>query len=162
MTSPDVHSADPGPEHLLRAHPFVAGMSDEHLALLQRVCRATIVSFQPGYHIISEGHEADACYLIESGSVSLQVYMPGSGARTIETLGAGDVLGWAWLFPPYRWTADATALTPVQAIRLDGVRLRAARDQDPDFAYDLLRRFSQVIVDRLQATLLQLLDVYAV
>jgi hypothetical protein len=38
--------------------------------------------------------------------------------------------------------------------------LLAKCDSDPAFAYRLMKRFAQVIVDRLQATRLRLLDVY--
>ena len=147
---------------LLSEHPFLAGIGGEHLAKLQGCCRASLVTFKAGYQIFKEGQEADACYLIESGDVALQVFTPGPGpARTIETLHSGDVLGWSWLFPPYRWSFDAKAITQVQAISLDGTLLRQAKDADVAFGYELMRRFGRIVVKRLQATRLQLLDVYA-
>ena len=149
-------------DRLLSEHPFLAGMSEDHLALLQGCCRTTLVSFESGYQIFREGQEADACYLLASGAVALQVVAPGPGsARTIETLHGGQVLGWSWLYPPYRWSFDAAALTQVQAIRLDATLLREAKDSDAGFGYELMRRFGQIVVKRLQATRLQLLDVYA-
>ena len=152
----------PEVDRLLSQHPFLAGMSEAHISKLHGCCRAALVTFQPGYQIFREGQEADACYLLESGDVALQVFTPGPGpARTIETLHGGHVLGWSWLYPPYRWSFDAAAITQVQAISLDAARLRRAKDDDVAFGYELMRRFGQIVVKRLQATRLQLLDVYA-
>jgi CRP-like cAMP-binding protein len=84
----------------------------------------------------------------------------GRGALTVETVDAGDVVGWSWLFRPFRWHFDARALDPVRAIALDGACLRGKCDQDHTLGYELLNRFSPVLLERLQATQLQLIDVY--
>ncbi len=78
----------------------------------------------------------------------------------IETLGPGEVVGWSWLFPPYRWHFDAVALEPVRAVALDGLCLHAKCEENPRLGFDLTRRFAGVLVDRLQATRLRLLDMY--
>ncbi len=145
----------------LRDHPFLAGMDEPHLARLDGCCEAAAATFPAGRTIFHEGEDADVCYLLEAGDVALQAFRPAGGPRTLETLHGGDVLGWSWLFAPYRWAFDATALTPVRAIALDGARLRQAKDADCEFGYELMRRFAQVVVSRLQATRLQLLDLYA-
>ncbi len=145
----------------LRDHPFLAGLGETHLARLGGCCEAAVATFPAGRSIFHEGEDADTCYLLESGDVALQVFRPAGGPHTLETLHGGDVLGWSWLFPPYRWVFDATAVTPVRAIALDALRLRAAKDEDCEFGYELMRRFAQVVVSRLQATRLQLLDLYA-
>jgi hypothetical protein len=56
---------------------------------------------------------------------------PNGGAMTVLTVGAGEVLGWSWLVPPYRWNFDARALEPTRAIALDGKCLRTKAEQDP-------------------------------
>ena len=78
----------------------------------------------------------------------------------IETIEAGEVVGWSWLFPPYRWHFDARALTPIRATAFDGACLRGKCDDDPALGYDLMSRFAQVMIERLQWTRLRLLDVY--
>ena len=45
------------------------------------------------------------------------------------TLHDEDVLGWSWLFPPYRWHLDARALAPVRALGFDGACLRRSRSR---------------------------------
>jgi CRP-like cAMP-binding protein len=89
------------------------------------------------------------------------VFIPGQGRITIETIASGDVLGWSWLFPPYRWHFDAQALELTRAIAFDGACLRAKCDDDHDLGY-ALQRFARIMMQRLQATRLQLLDVYGV
>ena len=93
-------------------------------------------------------------------TVALEVFTPTRGPVVIETLGPGEVLGWSWLFPPYRWHFDAQAVEPVRAVALDGGCLRGKCEEDPRLGYELTRRFAAIMMDRLQATRLRLLDVY--
>ena len=79
----------------------------------------------------------------------------------IQTLTAGHVLGWSWLFPPYYWHFDARALEPTRAIFFYGTRLREECEQDPDLGYALMKRVTQVLINRLQATRRQILDSYS-
>ena len=103
---------------------------------------------------------ADTFYVIRRGRVSIDVHAPGRGAEVIETVGPGSVVGWSWLVPPYRWTFDARALDDVGAIAIDGACLRAKALADPAFGFALLSRVSAVLLERLQATRLRLLDLY--
>jgi CRP-like cAMP-binding protein len=145
-------------EALLADVPFFDGMSPEYVALLAGC--ASNVRFDAGQAIFREGDEANTFYVIRSGSVALEAFGPARGGLTIETIETGDVLGWSWLFPPYRWHFDARALSRVRATAFDGACLRGKCDDDPALGYDLMRRFAQVIVERLQSTRLRLLDVY--
>lgn len=86
--------------------------------------------------------------------------MPKRGAITIQTLSAGDVLGWSWLFPPYHTHFGARAIEPIRALSLDAKCLRNKCEEDHDLGYEFMKRFSEVVIQRLQATRLQLLDVY--
>jgi CRP-like cAMP-binding protein len=79
----------------------------------------------------------------------------------LATLGEGEILGWSWLLPPYQWKLHAHALEPTRAIALDGKCLRAKCEQNHDLGYEILKRFAQIMEQRLEATRLQLLDVYA-
>jgi CRP-like cAMP-binding protein len=114
-----------------------------------------------GAHLFREGARAERCFLLRGGAIALEVVTPGRGAIVIETLHAGDVVGWSWLFPPYHWQFDGRAVEDTQAIAFDGACLRAKCDADHELGYELMRRFAAVAVERLQATRLQLLDVYA-
>jgi CRP/FNR family transcriptional regulator, cyclic AMP receptor protein len=147
-----------GLDAVLREAPFLAGLDDARLELLAG-CAAN-VRFEAGDRLFREGDPADVFYVLRHGSVALDVYAAPRGAMTIETIEAGEVLGWSWLFPPYRWHFDGRALTQVRATSFDGACLRAKCDDDPALGYELVQRFAQVLIERLQSTRLRLLDVY--
>jgi CRP-like cAMP-binding protein len=123
---------------------------------------ATNVRFNPNEFIFREGEAADKFYLIRHGKVSLGVYTPGHGSMTIQTVNEGDVLGWSWLFEPYQWHFDARALVLTRAVSFDGECMRTKCEADHDLGYELMKRFGQIIIQRLQAARLQNLDMYSV
>jgi CRP-like cAMP-binding protein len=143
---------------LLGEAQFFDGLRAETIELVSGC--ASNVQFDPGTTIFREGERADAFYLLRQGSVALETYVPARGAVMIETIEAGDVLGWSWLFPPYRWHFDASALTAVRATAFDGKCLRGKCAADPALGYELVSRFAQTLIERLQWTRLRLLDVY--
>jgi len=145
-------------EPLLRDHRMFGGLDDEYVALL--VGCATNVRFEPDQLLLQEGGPAERCYLIRHGHVAIEVAAPARSSITVETVGAGEVVGFSWLFEPYVWQFDARAVEATTAIALDGVCLRGKCDDDPRLGYELMRRFAAVMTERLQATRLQLLDVY--
>ena len=118
------------------------------------------VRYTPGEFLFREGEVADRFYLIRHGLVSLEVFEPARGAIPIQTIREQEVIGWSWLFAPYRWHYTARCLELTRALSFDGVCLRTKCDKDHDLGYDLMRRFASIIAQRLQATRLQLLDVY--
>ena len=145
-------------ESILADVPLLEGLGESELALLAGC--AGNVHFAAGDRIFREGDAADAFYVIRHGSVALEAFVPARGPVMIETIEAGEVLGWSWLFPPYRWHFDARALSAVRATGFDGACLREKCDADPAFGYQLMGRFAQVAIERLQWTRLRLLDVY--
>jgi CRP/FNR family transcriptional regulator, cyclic AMP receptor protein len=145
-------------ERILVEHPIFQGMHEEHLKLL--VGCASNVVFEAGKFIFREGEDANQFYLIRHGKVALEVFAPERGSITIQTLGEGEVVGWSWLVAPYRWRADARVIELTRAIALDGKCLREKSEKDCCLGYELLKRFSQVMVEHLQATRFQLLNVY--
>ena len=145
-------------EKILSDHPFFKDMKSEYLNLI--VGCASNVRFNEDEVIFSEGEEANKFYVIREGVVALDIHDPGSGRITIDTLEDGEILGWSWLVPPYYWRLDARAIMRTRAIALDGECLRNKCEGDHNLGYELLKRFTPIIEQRLQATRLQLLDVY--
>ena len=145
-------------EDILGDVPFLAGLGAEELALLAGCARN--VHFGAGDALFREGEPADTFYVVRQGSVSLEIHAPARGGMAIETIDAGEVIGWSWLFPPYRWHFDARALTTVRATAFDGECLRGKCEADSALGYELMKRFAQVLIQRLQWTRLRLLDVY--
>jgi CRP/FNR family cyclic AMP-dependent transcriptional regulator len=147
-------------ESILVEHPFFKGLQSQYLQLIAGC--ASNVRFNAGAYILREGEQASQFYLIRHGKVALEVLAAQRGPITIETIEAGEVLGWSWLFPPYRWHFSARVVEPVRAIALDGICLRTKGEEDHDLGYELMMRVAQIMMDRLQATRIQLLDVYGV
>ncbi len=145
-------------ERILTEHPFARDLDERYLKLL--VGCAMNVRFEAGEFLFREGAEANHFYLIRQGVVAVEVYAGAAGQLNVTTIGQDEVLGWSWLFAPYRWKFDARAVEPTRAIALDGKCLRAKCEADHDLGYELLKRFAYMVEQRLDATRLQLLDVY--
>jgi CRP-like cAMP-binding protein len=145
-------------DQLIAQAPVFAGLEPVQLELVAGC--AVNEHVEAGALLLREGDPANRFFLIRRGSVALEVHAPGRGALTIETLAAGEAVGWSWLFAPYRWQLDARALEPCDLIGFDGACLRGKCEADHELGYELMRRFAANLVDRLQATRLQLLDVY--
>jgi len=139
-------------------HELFEGLSPSEAELIAG-CSKNVV-FSQNELLLGEGDDAGTFYLVRRGRVALELHRPGGGPLMIETVGPGGAVGWSWLFPPYRWHFDARALEPVGAIAIDGECLRGKAESDPAFGYELIKRFAAVMVDRLNATQLRLLDVY--
>jgi CRP/FNR family cyclic AMP-dependent transcriptional regulator len=145
-------------ERVLSEHPFLSGMSPEHIQLL--VGCASNVVFKAGEYVFKEGQPANSFYFIRHGLVQVETYVPQKGPVIIRSRDAGEIFGWSWLVPPYRWHFDARAVELTRAIALDGECLRGKCEEDHDLGYEIMKRFALVIAERLEATRLQLLDVY--
>jgi CRP-like cAMP-binding protein len=145
-------------EHVVADVPLFDGLDEGELSLLTGCAGNT--RFKPGEQLFRRGDPADTFYVIRHGNVALETFVPSRGPIMIETLGPGEVLGWSWLFPPYRQQLDARALTVVRAIGFDGACLRGKCESDAKLGYDLMSRFAQVLIERLQWTRVRLLDVY--
>jgi CRP-like cAMP-binding protein len=144
---------------ILEGHSFFEGLSPEHLDLL--VSCASNVRFEAGSYIFRQGEEANQFYLLRHGRVAVEVFAPQCPPIVVETLDADDILGWSWLVAPYYWRFDARAVELTRAIALDGKCLRRKCEENHELGYVLLKRFVPIIEHRLQATRMQLLDVYA-
>jgi len=143
-------------ETSIAQHPFLKGMSPEYLRILAD--SAMLAEFKEGEIIFREGDPANRFYLIEEGRVVLESRKLDRPPVQIQTIGAGDVLGWSWLFPPYYWNFEARSLEPTRAIFFYGTRLREKCEEDRGFGYELMKRMSAVMLQRLQATRKQLLE----
>jgi len=140
----------PDIERRLAAHPFLKGMSSHHLELLALCAMPT--EFDAGQIIFFEGDPANGFYLIETGTVVLEGRTGEGKSVVIDTVSAGEPLGWSWLFPPYLWHFDSRAREACTAICLSAIMLRQHRDEDPTLGHELFKRTVEVVVRRLQAT----------
>jgi CRP/FNR family cyclic AMP-dependent transcriptional regulator len=140
-------------------HPFLAGMNLTQLALLTDC--AMVSQFKPGQVILREGEIANRFYLIESGKVVLESGEGFGAPMVIETIGAGDLVGWSWMFPPYTWHFTARAIEPTTAIFFYGTILREYCERDSSLGYELFKRMAPVMLRRLQSARKKMLAIQA-
>jgi CRP/FNR family cyclic AMP-dependent transcriptional regulator len=144
---------------VLGGQPFLRGMPPRQLAVLAGLAQHE--KYPAGHQLFEEGGMADRFWIIDAGQVTLDASVPGRGHIILETLGRCDVLGLSWLVPPHQWRFGAVASQPMQAFVFDAGTVRTACDADPVLGYELSRRFSAVVVRRLQATRSRLLHAAA-
>jgi CRP-like cAMP-binding protein len=145
-------------QEMIVKHPFWAGLDPRYFDLLLGC--ATFERFGADHLIFKEGENADQFYLIQNGHVTLSAFVPGRGSVTILTVSAGDALGWSWLFPPYQWHFSARASNFTETIVFAAKTFRDKAEQNHDFGYELIKRISKLLLQRLQETRLQLVDFY--
>jgi CRP/FNR family cyclic AMP-dependent transcriptional regulator len=147
-------------ERVLLSHPLLHGCEPLYIHSLLEC--ASNVTFNNGEVIFRQGEEADQFYLIRQGRVVLEISTPGCDPITLQTVGEGDFLGWSWMITPYRWHFDARAVELTRAILVDGICIRQKCDADHDFGFEVMRRVTRMMEQRLQATRLQVLDIYGI
>ncbi|MFD5583579.1 MULTISPECIES: Crp/Fnr family transcriptional regulator [unclassified Streptomyces] len=127
----------------------------------QLMTLAREVSFETGERIFNEGGRADRFWIIHTGTVALDVHVPGRQAAVIESLGAGRLLGWSALVPPHHWHLGAEAASPVRAYEFDAEAVREMCAEDPALDHELCTYVTGVIARRLRSARMRLLDLYA-
>ena len=133
----------------LGPQPFFRGMPWRQLESLAAV--AAVADFAADEVIFREGEDANRFYLLLSGRIALEAATGGREVR-LQTIEAGEALGWSWLFPPFRWQFAARALTPVHAFFFHAPTLRQRMDEDPALGHEVMKRMATVLFERLQAT----------
>ncbi len=142
----------------LRTLAFLAPATDDELQLL--IPAAQIEQYSAGSSLFHEGDHLGHVFIVTSGTVALEINGPNRRPRRIQTLGPGELLGWSPLLGTGPMTAGASALTQVRVVALDARIVLKLCETDPRFGYQFMKRAAEAIAARLNATRLQLLDVY--
>jgi len=142
----------------LLEHPFFQGMKEEDVRLVAECGKE--VTFESEQVIFRQDEVAVRFFVILEGTVALQIRMAEQHPLTVQTLGDGTVLGWSWIFPHEEWKFDARVIDPVKAIVIDTRCLHTKVQEHPGLGYELFRRFAGIMAERLQATRMQLMDIY--
>jgi CRP/FNR family transcriptional regulator, cyclic AMP receptor protein len=145
-------------DQIIGAHPFFSGLEETFRHLVAGCARNT--KFEAGQYLFHQGEPADRFYLLRHGRVAMELTAPGRGGLTIQTLREGEIAGVSWLIPPYRWNYDALVLGLVRAVEVDAACLRGKCEADHDFGYEMMKRFMPMLIQRLHAAQLQILDLY--
>lgn len=133
----------------IRHNPFFEDLPEPYLTLLSS--HASLRTYRAQERVFPQDATADEFFIVCDGEVALEVPAISGDALNLLTVREGQILGWSWLIPPYRWLFDARAIAPTTLIVFDGKKLRAACDDDPKLGYDLLRRFAALMGARLSA-----------
>lgn len=142
---------------ILAAHRFLKDMPKAHLDLLTG-CAANI-RVEAGDYLFRAGEGADRFYLLRQGRVRIELPSGGKRAVIIQTVSEGELLGWSWLIPPYEWHLSAQAEDAVLAIAFDGKCLRDKMRTDHDLGFEVYRRFSEIMSERLEQAFLQIVGI---
>ncbi|MFD0318350.1 cyclic nucleotide-binding domain-containing protein [Streptomyces flavalbus] len=143
----------------MTATTLAAALQAEHRARLTETARE--VSFESGARLFEEGQRADRFWIVRTGTVDLDLSVPGRRPVVIESLGHGELVGWSWHFPPYWWQLGAEAQSPVRAWEFDAETVRGMCARDAEFGRAVATWVGRVVTDRLHASRLRLLDLYA-
>ncbi|PZH14976.1 regulator [Streptomyces sp. NTH33] len=138
---------------------LAAALPAEHRARLMSLAHE--VSFDVGTRLFEEGRHADRFWIIKTGTVALDLHVPGRQAAVIESLGHGELVGWSWHFTPYVWQLGAEAASPVRAYEFDAEAVRKLCDENPEFGRAVAVWVGRVVAHRLQSARIRLLDLYA-
>ena len=137
-------------------HPFFKDFQATHVELLSK-CASTM-NFTAGGYIFHDGETADRLYLIQTGKVAVELQLVGRDPLIILTVGPRGIVGWSWLFPPYRWHFSARVMENTSAITLDAKCIMEKCKEDCQLGYELMWRCAYVMGERLHATRAQLLS----
>lgn len=142
----------------LADHKFARGLTPAHLAVLEAVTTRT--THPAGSFLLREGERERRMHLLVHGTVALELHAPGRSAACVETLGAGELVGIAWIFDDTASHLDVRATSDVVAFTVDGAKLRAAMDADPSLGYAITQRVLERAYHRLSRIRLTSLDLY--
>jgi CRP-like cAMP-binding protein len=145
-------------DELIAEAPVFAGLKPEYIQLISSWGR--LVEVDSDEYVLREGERAQTFYIIRRGAIALEVRGAGRAVLVVDTKHDGDIVGWSWLFAPYRWQFDGRTTEACSLVAIEGARLRDQCEDDHEFGYQLMRRFASVVQQMLQNTRMQLLDVY--
>lgn len=144
---------------LLSAHPLFEGFDSDTMEFLAGC--AENKAYRKGEYIFKTGEPADKFYILRSGDVALEMQIPGRARLTVQSLHTDQLIGASWMLPPFTWRLDARAMTNIRVTRVDAACLRDKCDENHELGYTIMKRFLPIIAERLQATRMQLVDLYA-
>ena len=147
-----------GFEEILAGHPVFKDFDKETLALLAGCARNE--HFKAGTPIYGEGSPADKVFILREGDVAVEISAPERAPIIVESLHAGDVLGWSWMIPPYKHMSEARAVSDVRAVSLDATCMRGKSEDNPALGYQMFKHWLPHMASRVRALRMQLLDVY--
>lgn len=150
---PRSHSTDSSTMHAVDAGElakmkFFEGFTPHHLEQIARYSKR--IQFAAEDMILQQGELANRFYVIKTGRVAIEC---NAGGRRVlvQEIGPGEPVGFSWFFSTDTMHFTARALEPVDAVFFYGTLLREECELDRDLGYEMLRRTSQTMLERLEA-----------
>jgi CRP/FNR family cyclic AMP-dependent transcriptional regulator len=141
---------------LISENKFFAGMKEDHLDFLAGT--AHFIHGQTGEVLFSQGQPAKCFYLTLNGEVTVEVAAIQGPGMQLQKLGSDKIIGWSWLIDPYRWDFQARVLSEAELIEFDGETILAQCEKDNTFGYDLFKRFTHLMFERLSSARRKMID----
>ena len=143
-------------EQELASFPFFAGLESEHLRFLAR--HANRRRFAAEHVLHRQGDAASSFYVVCKGCISIEVPAIQGPTLLLQHLGPGQMVGWSWLSPPFRWSFLIRAAEPIEVLEFDGKAVLARCEEDPKFGYETLKRVSALMSERLAHARQRMID----
>jgi CRP-like cAMP-binding protein len=143
-------------EDYFSSHAFFSGLDESFIKFLSE--SVGVLQINKGDLLFRQGGSADKFYLLRSGQVSIYVPALVGPALELQALGEGQLLGWSWLIPPYKWNFNARAVEDSELLEFDGAVILARCEEDPKFGYELFKRFAALMSERLDAARQKIMD----
>ena len=155
---PDDWRMTPTPCALLTKTWFAADMPEDICERLSAI--AEVKEYPAGTSVVQEGMACRELGVILTGRIALRLTLPGVGEQTILTIDDGDLFGWSALLPESIATSTGVTLVPTTALVFDREPLMTLMAEDCAIASAIYPRVLVAVTRRLQATRVQLLDLY--
>lgn len=140
----------------LSAHEFFSELSEEILNFLCECARTHEI--KKGQILFRQDEHADKFYVVCNGRISVQIPAIMGSALEIQVLGKDQIMGWSWLIAPYQWNFQAKAEEDSELLEFDGTAILARCEQEPQFGYEVLKRFAVLMSERLDAARQKMMD----
>jgi CRP-like cAMP-binding protein len=147
---------NPPIEEYLSKQEFFSSLNQEYIKTLARF--ASEQQIEPDQVLFRQGEHAHHFYLIRNGSITIEIPAITGPQLEVQSLGAGQILGWSWLISPYRWNFQARAEAPTTLLAFDGDAVLAQCEAEPPFGYALLKRFASLMAERLEVARQRMMD----
>jgi CRP/FNR family transcriptional regulator, cyclic AMP receptor protein len=153
----------PNPDSDGRSQPRLSAMNEQLAAFelfdgvapadVERLCSiASLQALQTGDYLFLLGEPADRVFVVLQGRLDVCLPLAFDGAMrdvAVETVGAGDALGWSAFVEPYRFTLSARAAEPSSVAAFPRQELWRVLDADPELGYHFSKRITELIGQRL-------------
>lgn len=143
-------------EEILSGMPFFDGLDPDFVKFLADCARSRQV--EGNQALFRQGDPASQFFLLRTGSVSIEIPAIAGPTLQVQRLGPGKILGWSWLLPPYKWSFQARAEQDSEVLEFDGRAILERCEEDPRFGYELIKRFSGLMAERLDAAHRKMMD----